>query len=82
MPRDQIRLEIKRIVADIAGLESHEIADDAAFVDDLGLDSLTLLEIAVDVDYAFKLDIGEERLAQLTTIPEAVTLVSQCLAPA
>ena len=71
----QIRQKIKGIIGDIANLSPVEIADDASFVQDLDLDSLALLEIAVDVDHTFRLDLPEERLQSLRTVADAVELV-------
>jgi acyl carrier protein len=79
MDRQTITLKIKEIIADVADLEVAEIADDALFIDDLELDSLSLLEIGVDVDFAFKLGVSEDRLSQLRSIPQTVALVEETL---
>ena len=76
---DEIRDKIKEIVANVTSLDPREIADDASFVDDLQLDSLSLLEIGVDVDYEFKLDVPEERLQELRTVQDSVDLVVERL---
>ena len=75
----EIRDKIREIVANVTSLDPREIADDASFVEDLQLDSLSLLEIGVDVDYEFKLEIPEERLRELRTIQESVDLVVERL---
>ncbi len=74
-----IRSKIKEIVAEVTNLDPGEIADGASFVDDLDLDSLSLLQIGVDVDYEFKLEVPEERLQDLRTIQDSVDLVVQTL---
>jgi acyl carrier protein len=76
----EIRAKIKEIIANVASLDPREIGDEASFVDDLQLDSLSLLEIGVDVDYEFKLGVPEERLQQLRTVRDAVELVLETLA--
>ena len=80
MERQDVTLKIKEIIADVADLDAEDIADDARFIDDLELDSLSLLEIGVDVDYEFRLGVPEERLSELRSIPETVALVEQVLA--
>ncbi len=80
MDRGQIQDKVKEIIASVANIEPANIANEASFMDDLGLDSLSLLEIGVDVDYAFKLGVEEERLQQLRTVAETVDLVEACLA--
>ena len=76
---DQIRAKIKEVIANVADLDPAEIGDDADLRQDLNLDSLSLLEIGVDVDYAFQLGIEdlEDRLANLQTLDEVVALVER-----
>ncbi len=71
----QIRAKIKEIIANVTNIDPEEIGDDASFVDDLQLDSLSLLEIGVDVDYEFRLGVPEERLQELRTVKDTVELV-------
>ena len=71
----EIRAKIKEIIANVANIEADNISDDASFIDDLELDSLSLLEIGVDIDYAFRLGVPEERLQELRTVRETVDLV-------
>ncbi len=80
MDSQKIRGRIVEIVAAVTNIDPAELGDEVSFVEDLGLDSLVMLEIGVDVDYAFKLGVAEERLSELRTIGEAVALVEQCLA--
>jgi len=80
MDTETIRGKIKEVIANVTNLEPEEIGDQASFIDDLQLDSLSLLEIGVDVDYEFKLGVPEERLGELRTVQDAVDLVQQCLA--
>lgn len=76
----EIKKSIKQIIADVANLDPDEIGDEARFIEDLQLDSLSLLEIGVDVDYRFKLGVPDERLKQLRTIQDAQELVQEVLA--
>lgn len=73
----EIRAKIKELIANVADLDVEDIADDADLRQDLDLDSLSLLEIGVDVDYAFQLGIEdlEDRLAALATLDQVVELV-------
>ncbi|MEM7352382.1 MAG: phosphopantetheine-binding protein [Acidobacteriota bacterium] len=80
MDVEQIRGKIKEVISNVTNIDTAEIGDNASFIDDLQLDSLSLLEIGVDVDYEFKLGVPEERLGELRTVGDAVELVQQCLA--
>lgn len=75
MEVNEVRAKIKEIISNITSIPVDQIADGASFRDDLDLDSLSLLEIGVDVDYAFKLGVPEEQLQQLATVRDTIELV-------
>ena len=75
-----VRTRIKEVISNITEIDPSEIPDNASFVEDLQLDSLSLLEIGVEVDYEFKLGVPEERLQELQTVQDSVDLVMECLA--
>jgi acyl carrier protein len=77
MEVQEIRAKIKEIIADVANLDAAEIGDQATFIEALSLDSLSLLEIGVDVDYHFKLGVSDERLKEMRSVQDAVELVQQ-----
>ena len=64
METAEIRTQIKEVIANATSIDVADISDNASFEDELGLDSLTLLEIAVDVDHIFKLNIPDEELSE------------------
>jgi acyl carrier protein len=66
---------IKEIIARITGCSPESISDSAAFVDDLGLDSLAILEIAVDVENAFKIRATDQELQGVRGIQDSVALI-------
>ncbi len=71
----EVRSKVKEIIASITSIDPETIGDQDSFLDDLDLDSLSLLEIGIDIDYAFQLGLPEERLQQLRTIQDAVDLI-------
>ncbi len=79
MDVSEIQSKIKEIIANVTGLEPDDIGNNDSFIDDLQLDSLSLLEIGVDVDYEFKLGVPEERLQALRTVQDTVDLVIEKL---
>jgi acyl carrier protein len=76
---EEIRTRIKQIIANVAGLNAGKINDDANLREDLKLDSLSLLEIGVDIDLAFKLDLPDERYKDIDSLPAMVNLVQERL---
>jgi acyl carrier protein len=80
MERPEIQSKIKQIISHVAGIPAQKIGDEDAFRDDLNLDSLSLLEIGVDVDFNFKLGLPDERYKEIGSVAAMVELVEQRLA--
>ncbi len=74
-----MKVRIKEIIANITNLDPEEIGDADSFTEDLDLDSLSLLEIGVDVDYEFKLGLPEEEMRGIDSVNETVALVTKTL---
>jgi len=80
MEQSEIQSKLKQIISHVAGIPVQKIGDSDAFRDDLNLDSLSLLEIGVDVDFAFKLNLPDEQYKQVESVDAMVALVEQRLA--
>jgi acyl carrier protein len=70
-----VRSRIKKIIGSIAGIDPQRIGDDATLRGELNLDSLSLLEIGVDVDLAFHLNLPDESYKEIDSLPAMVELV-------
>lgn len=79
MSTDEIRATIKKSIANITNINPDEITNSASYKDDLQLDSLTILEIAVDAEYQFHVTIPDEVLSELRTVDDTVRIVQQHL---
>jgi acyl carrier protein len=79
MNTDEIRAAVKQSIANIANLDAGEIGDDASFKEELQLDSLTILEIAVDAEYKFQVKIPDDELSNILTVGDTVRIVQQYL---
>ncbi len=75
MEPQEIRDKVKGIIGNVAGLDPKSIGDGDHFRDDLNLDSLSLLEIGVDVDMAFQLGLPDERYKEIASLPSMVDLI-------
>jgi acyl carrier protein len=76
---EQIRMAIKRLIAQVTEREPEEIPDQASFKDELGVDSLMAMEVMVAVDKKFNIDIPEEEFNSITNVEEAVAMVTRYL---
>jgi acyl carrier protein len=70
---------IKQSIARITGIPPDQISDTATYDKDLGLDSLSMLEIAVDAEMCFAIKIPDSRLAEIRTVNDAVRIVTEYL---
>jgi acyl carrier protein len=75
---DQEILEgLGEIVEEIAGVPADEVTPGKSFVDDLDIDSLSMVEIAVAAQDKFGVEIPDDQLKDLTTVQDVVTFVAK-----
>jgi acyl carrier protein len=77
MDVEAIRLKIKQAIHRVAGIEVSAISDNASYETDLGLDSLSILEIAVELENQFKFHASDEELSSIRTVEDAANLVAK-----
>ena len=70
---EEILAGLAEIVEEVAGVEADEVTADKSFVDDLDIDSLSMVEIAVQAEDRFEVKIPDAELANLKTVGDAVT---------
>jgi acyl carrier protein len=68
---------LKEIMAARLGLQTEQIVPGARLKEDLGLDSLDAVELAIAVERKFNIDVPEEELTKLTTVADMVALVER-----
>lgn len=76
LPMSDIEAKVKDAVAEQLGLSVDEIKNDASFMDDLGADSLDLVELVMAFESSFGITIPDEDSAELTTVQKAIDYVS------
>lgn len=73
---DQQTLEqLGEIIKDIAEVPPGEIRSDQRFVEDLGIDSLTMVEIAVAAQDRFEVELSDDDLKDLKTIQDVIDYI-------
>lgn len=80
MGANDLQDRIRRVITNITNIPAEKIGENTSFRKDLGIDSLSLLEIGVDVDYEFRLGLPEQRFQGIDTLAQTVALVEQELA--
>ena len=77
MNDQEILAGLGEIVEEIAGVPADEVTPSKSFVDDLDIDSLSMVEIAVAAQDKFGVEIPDEQLKDLKTVQDVVNFVSK-----
>lgn len=75
--QEEIVAGIAEIVEEVTGIDAAEVTVEKAFVDDLDIDSLSLVEIAVQLEDKYAVKIPDEDLTSLRTVGDAVAYVQK-----
>jgi acyl carrier protein len=67
--------QVKKIIAEKLSVDLKEVVPEASFVDDLGADSLDLVELIMSMEEEFDTDISDEDAEQITTVKDAIDYV-------
>ncbi|MFI9407326.1 meromycolate extension acyl carrier protein AcpM [Nocardia sp. NPDC052316] len=78
--QEDIVAGIAEIVEEVTGIEAAEVTIEKSFVEDLDIDSLSLVEIAVQLEDRYSAKIPDEDLAGLRTVGDAVAYVQRMVA--
>ncbi|WP_306368404.1 acyl carrier protein [Nocardiopsis sp. CC223A] len=65
------------IIEEIVGTEPSEVTPEKNFVDDLDIDSLSMVEIAVAAQDKFGVEIPDEQLKDLKTVQDVITFIQK-----
>ncbi len=65
------------IVKEVADIDADDVTEEKSFVDDLDIDSLSMVEIAVQAEDKFSVKIPDEELAKLKTVGDAVGYIAE-----
>ena len=79
MDENQLLKEIRKMIAEIAEEEEDKIAPDAKFIDDLGMDSMLALEVLALLEKTYKIKVPEDKLLQMTTLNNVVSVVKELI---
>ncbi|WP_431956701.1 meromycolate extension acyl carrier protein AcpM [Nocardia lijiangensis] len=75
--QEEIVAGIAEIVEEVTGIDASEVVIEKSFVDDLDIDSLSLVEIAVQLEDKYAVKVPDEDLASLRTVGDAVAYVQK-----
>ena len=71
-----IEQKVKNIIADQLGVGEEEIKPAASFIEDLGADSLDIVELVMAMEEEFEVEIPDEEAENIKTVQDAVSYIT------
>ena len=75
MTTEEISAKVYGIIADKLGVEPSEITNEARFTNDLGADSLDTVELIMEFEKVFELQIPDEKAETIQTVGDAISYI-------
>jgi|ERR1700733_6027007 acyl carrier protein len=69
--------EVKRIIKEQLDVDEKDIKPESSFIDDLGADSLGLVELVLAFEEAFEIDIPDEDTEKIRTVQDAINYIEK-----
>ncbi len=69
--------KVKRVLAEQLGVDESIITPDSSFVDDLGADSLDIVELIMGLETEFDIEIPDEDAEKIDTVGDAVEYIKE-----
>ncbi|MBU2620798.1 MAG: acyl carrier protein [Proteobacteria bacterium] len=67
---------VKKMIAEKLGVDLAEVVPEASFVNDLGADSLDLVELIMTMEEEFEMEISDEAAEKLVTVKDAIDFIN------
>lgn len=71
-----VEAKVKKIIAEQLGVDESEVKPEASFTEDLGADSLDIVELVMAFEEEFSIEIPEDAAEKIATVQNAVDYIS------
>lgn len=68
---------VKKVVVEQLEVDENEVTPEASFVDDLGADSLDVVELVMGLEEEFDIEIPDESAEKITTVQQAIDYIEE-----
>ena len=68
---------VKKIVVEHLGVEAEKVTEDASFIDDLGADSLDIVEMVMAFEEEFGVEIPDDAAEKISTVSDAIKYIDE-----
>lgn len=75
MERDEILEKVKGVIVEQLGVDEADVTEEASFIDDLGADSLDIVELVMALEEEFGVSIPDEEAENIKTVGDAVAYI-------
>jgi len=75
----EIESKVKAIIVDKLGVEESEVKPEASFTNDLGADSLDTVELIMEFEKEFGVNIPDDRAEKISTVADAIAYIENNL---
>ncbi|MGA1796088.1 MAG: acyl carrier protein [bacterium] len=72
---EKVKDRVTKIIVDQLGVDTKEVTPQASFIEDLGADSLDIVELVMALEEEFDLEISDEEAERITKVQEAVEFI-------
>ena len=80
MDKNEIRIRVKRVIAQVLERDPGEIADEADFVFDLGASSMQSIQLIAAFDEEFNIEMDQDKTMEVQNVSAAADFISSYLA--
>ena len=71
----EIEQKVKEIIVEKLGVDESEVSAEASFTNDLGADSLDTVELIMDFEKAFSVNIPDDKAETISTVGDAIAYI-------
>ena len=77
MSGNNVEERVRKIVVEHLGVEEEKVTKEASFIDDLGADSLDIVELVMAFEEEFGVEIPDDAAEKITTVKDAIEYIDQ-----
>jgi len=76
MDNEEILVKVKEVIVDQLNVDEDDVVVEASFIDDLGADSLDIVELVMALEESFGISIPDEEAEGIKTVGDAVNYIA------
>ena len=73
----EIEAKVKEIIVDKLGVDAADVTPEASFTNDLGADSLDTVELIMEFEKAFDINIPDDKAEKISTVTDAIAYIEE-----